>query len=82
MEYDTGLIVEVSYLYYKCGLKQESVARKLNISRYVVARVLKSALRKGIVQFKIIDPTAKTFKFKKNIVDDFNQESCLSGSKS
>jgi len=81
MTYDIDLIVEISYLYYKSRLKQESIARELNISRYKVTRVLKSALRNGIVQFKIIDPTIYTPQFGENIEKDFNSKDCILGRK-
>ncbi len=57
MAYDIKLVIKVSYLYYKHGLKQESIARKLKISKYKVTRILKKALNSGIVQINIIDPT-------------------------
>ena len=79
MEYDTGLMVEVSYLYYKCGLKQESVARKLNISKYKVSRVIKSALRLGVVQIKIINPAVDTIRIEEDLKEDYNSKGCLIG---
>ena len=82
MAYDIDLMVKISYLYYKCGLKQESIARELDISRYMVTRVLKSALRNGIVQIRIIDPTGDTLKFKESIEKKFNLKGCFLGSKS
>ncbi len=54
--YDPQLTYKVAYLYYKNNLTQENIARKLNISKYKVNRVLKSALIQGIVQIKIIKP--------------------------
>lgn len=67
MAYDIKLVVKVSYLYYKCGLKQESVARKLKISKYKVTRILKKALNSGIVQINIIDPTINVSSFKEKL---------------
>ena len=48
------LMIKVATLYYKEKLKQESVARRLDISKYKVNRVLKEALKEGIVQIMII----------------------------
>lgn len=67
MAYDVKLMVKVSYLYYKRGLKQESVARKLKISKYKVTRILKMALSSGIVQINIIDPTINVSSLKKKL---------------
>ena len=49
------LVFEIANLYYKENLTQESIARKLKISKYKVNRVLKRALVQGIVQIKIIN---------------------------
>jgi len=54
--YDPQLIYKIANLYYKDKLTQETIARKQNISKYKVNRVLKSALIQGIVQIKIIKP--------------------------
>ena len=54
--YDPQLTYKVANLYYKDKLTQETIARKQNISKYKVNRVLKSALIQGIVQIKIIKP--------------------------
>ena len=54
--YDPQFTYKVASLYYKNNLTQESVARKLSISKYKVNRILKSALIQGIVQIKIIKP--------------------------
>jgi DNA-binding transcriptional regulator LsrR (DeoR family) len=78
MAYDTKLMVKVSNLYYKENLKQESIARRLKVSKYQVNRILKKALNSGMVQINIIDPTKnisdleekleKKFKLKRAIV--------------
>jgi len=54
MPYNQQLMFEVVKLYYKDNLKQESVARRLSISKYKVCRILKKAKEEGIVQIKII----------------------------
>lgn len=54
MAYDLDLMYDVAYLYYMNNLKQESIARKLSISKYKVSRVLKRAVEEGIVKIKII----------------------------
>ena len=78
MAYDTKLMVKVANLYYKENLKQESIARRLKISKYQVNRILKKALNSGMVQINIIDPTKnisdleekleKKFKLKRAVV--------------
>jgi DNA-binding transcriptional regulator LsrR (DeoR family) len=54
MSYDLQLMYDVANLYYTNNLKQESIARRLNISKYKVSRVLKRALDEGIVQIRVV----------------------------
>ena len=62
MTYDNNLIFEVSCLYYEDNLTQDSIARRLNISKYKVNRVLKRAQQEGLVQIKILKPGKRDFK--------------------
>ncbi len=50
----TELMYRIAELYYMDELKQESIARRLNISKYKVSRMLKKAKEKGVIQIKII----------------------------
>lgn len=77
MAYDIDLMVKVFYLYYKCRLKQESITRQLNVSKYMVSGVLKSALRNGNIQIKVLDPTVNTLKLEKSFKNNFNSKDCL-----
>ena len=54
MGYKLELLYEVAELYYMEDLKQESIARRLKISKYKVNRVLKRAREQGMVQIKVI----------------------------
>jgi DNA-binding transcriptional regulator LsrR (DeoR family) len=56
MPYSKDLMYKIAILYYKDRLKQESVARRLKISKYKVNRVLKSARKEGIIEINIRDP--------------------------
>jgi deoxyribonucleoside regulator len=56
MSYNKELIFEVAKLYYLDDFKQEKIARRLNISKYKVGRVLRRAKDLGAVQIKIIKP--------------------------
>jgi len=72
MSYDIKLIVKVSNLYYKDNLKQESIARKLKVSKYQVNRILKRAIKSGIVQINIIDPTVNISNLEEKLEKKFN----------
>lgn len=53
---ETDLMCEVASLYYIDEYIQTKIARRLNISKYKVHRVLKKAKEIGIVQVKIVKP--------------------------
>ena len=59
MSYNQELLKKVSKLYYVENLKQESITRKLNISRYKVRKVLKRARDNGFIEIKIVNPNNK-----------------------
>ncbi len=59
MSYNLELQHRVAKLYYIDDLKQESIARRLNISRYKVSRVLKRAKDSGLVRILILSPDKK-----------------------
>ena len=56
MSYNLELQHRIAKLYYIEDLKQESIARRLNISRYKVSRVLKKAKDNGMVRIQVIEP--------------------------
>lgn len=50
--YQEELLVKVSWLYYFGNLTQQEIARKMNLSRSKVGRLLRRALADGIVEIK------------------------------
>ena len=56
MPYNQELLHKVAKLYYIEDLKQESIARRLKISRYKVSRVLKRAKDKGMIRIEVVGP--------------------------
>jgi len=46
------LIIKVSWLYYFGNLTQQEIAKKLNLSRSKVGRLLRKALSEGIIEIK------------------------------
>ncbi len=51
--YPEDLLIAASNLYYVEDLTQEEVARRLNLSRITVTRILKQARRSGLVQISV-----------------------------
>jgi len=56
MSYNLDFVHKVAHLYYIEDLKQESIARRLKISRFKVSRVLKKARDKGMVKIQVVKP--------------------------
>ncbi len=72
MSYNTKLVIKVANLYYKDGITQESISKKLKISKYQVNRILKRAVSSGIVQINIIDPASNISNLEKKLERKFN----------
>ena len=56
MTYRIEKITKVAEMYYEDNLKQTSISRRLNISKYAVSRMLKKALEVGIVKIEVVKP--------------------------
>lgn len=72
MSYDIKLMVKVSNLYYKEGLTQEDISKKLKVSKYQVNRILKRALDTGVVKISIIDPASNLSGLEDKLEKKFN----------
>jgi DNA-binding transcriptional regulator LsrR (DeoR family) len=54
--YDRRLILKVCHQFYRLGLSQTEIAEKLGVSRFQVARMLRTALEDRYVVVKILEP--------------------------
>lgn len=52
----TELLVQVARLYYEHDLSQNEIAKKINLSRPYISKLLNEAKQAGIVKIKIEDP--------------------------
>lgn len=69
---DTRLMVKVCDLYYNNDLRQEEIAKKLEISRATISRILKNAKNEGIVKIEVINPLSNDyFKLEKALEEKF-----------
>lgn len=50
------LLVKVAKLYYENDFSQELIARKLNLSRPYISKLLNEAKEQGIVRVQVVDP--------------------------
>ncbi|MBS7009187.1 sugar-binding transcriptional regulator [Anaerostipes sp.] len=76
MESDRFLI-KVAELYFKDGLSQEKIAKKLNVSRTTISRALGKAKQEGIVRIHITYPESSNMLMEKEIEKRFGLEEAL-----
>jgi len=74
-------MVKVANLYYKDNLKQESISKKLKISKYQVNRILKRAVGSGIIQINIIDPASSISNLEERLEKKFNLKRAVDSKK-
>ena len=60
MSYNMELQHKVAKLYYIEDLKQESIGRRLKMSKYKVSRILKRARDNGLVKIQVLSPQYKS----------------------
>lgn len=58
---DKRILVEIASMYYEQGLKQEEIAKKMNISRSLVSKYLLKSREEGIVEIIIHDSVANPY---------------------
>ena len=71
------LVTVAAWLYYKEGLKQEEVARRLGVSRVKVTRLLARARREGVVQFHVTRPLPESFRLAAELRRAFGLEDAV-----
>lgn len=72
MAYDFKLMVKVATLYYKDGLTQDDISKKIKISKYQVNRILKRSMENGIVQISINDSLTNITEFEDKLEKELN----------
>lgn len=65
------LMTQTARMYYEGGLTQQQIAKKLDISRQYVSRLLTAAKEKGIVKISIFDPTFEDPELKERMISTF-----------
>jgi len=65
-------LVKAASLYYEYNYNQQQIAKKLNISRPGVSRLLQQARNAGIVKIEIIDPEKKGTALENKIAQQFH----------
>ena len=75
--YDIYLMVKVAEMYYSNGLKQEEIARELEISRSSISMILTEAKEYGIVEINIRNPLVNNDELSNQFETMFNIPKCI-----
>ena len=66
-----ALMSQVAYLYYEEMLTQEAIARRLQVTRWKVGRLLRAAREQGIVEISIRHVDSRSVELEQKIVELF-----------
>jgi DNA-binding transcriptional regulator LsrR (DeoR family) len=69
------LLSEIAELYYVEGLSQEDIAKRVNLSRPSISRLLIKARKLGVVKIKIDHPIPTDHKSENELVEKFSLQS-------
>lgn len=75
--YDVSLMVRVADMYYNSGLKQDDIAKELQISRSLISMILTEAREKGIVEIHIKNPLLNDVELPQRFESAFNLKKCF-----
>lgn len=70
-ESEFHLLYEIAYLYYEEGFTQEEIAQHVGFSRSRVQRLLEAARKEGIVEIRLISPSASFSNLEKGLEQRF-----------
>lgn len=75
--YDLQLMVKVAQMYYESGLKQEEIAKELEISRSSISMILAEAREFGIIEITIKNPVQNHDEYASYIKNKFQLDDAL-----
>lgn len=73
----TEEMLRVSWYYYKMGMTQTEIAKRLNTNRVRIMKLLESALQQGIVEIRIKDPRANLLQIETDLIEAFGLEDAV-----
>lgn len=76
-KYDVQLMVNVAQMYYIDGLKQEDIAKQLQISRSLISMILTEAKEVGIIEINIRNPLLNNEDLANEIKSLFGLSECV-----
>src|SRR5690554_5431542 len=76
-KYDMELMVKVAQMYYVENMKQEKIAKQLQISRSLISMILAEAREVGIVEINVRNPLSNNSELAKEIKSLFELKDCI-----
>lgn len=75
--FDVSLMVKVARMYHENGMKQEEIAKSLQISRSLISMILTEAKEAGIVEIKVRNPLQNNEVLAKEYEETFKLRECV-----
>lgn len=76
-KFDVLLMVKVAQMYYINGMKQEEIAKEMQISRSLISMILTEAKEAGIVEINIRNPMLNNDELSREFEEIFNLRKCI-----
>lgn len=76
-KYDVQLMVKVAEMYYLDGLKQEDIAKQLQMSRSLISMILTEAKEVGIVEITVHNPMLNNEELAREVESQFKIKKCI-----
>lgn len=76
-KYDVQLMVKVAEMYYMDGLKQEDIAKQLQISRSMISMILTEAKEVGIVEITVHNPMLNNEGLAREVESQYKLKKCV-----
>jgi DNA-binding transcriptional regulator LsrR (DeoR family) len=74
---EDSLLVRLAWLYYVAGLNQEEIARRLQLSRFKITRLLAQARDKGIVRISLDPRSTETLEIAEGLCAAHGLTECI-----
>jgi len=74
---EDSLLVRLAWLYYVAGLNQEEIAKRLQLSRFKITRLLAQARDRGIVKISLDPRSAETLEIADTLCAAYGLTECI-----
>lgn len=71
------MIVQAAELYYELGLIQADIARRLNVSRPTVSRLLQQAREHDIVRITVVNPRSRSDELQRRLIEQWSLQDAV-----